>query len=129
MIIQVANAVSDADCRLLTTIYDRQAHLTHVRDHTGHAVVYWPQFREAPYAAELVPRLVDECLGHVTHQLRPADFLYPETVILTVLRAGGHHSRHADNCRENELGNWVANHTPQRDITAIYYLSDAFDGG
>ena len=57
------------------------------------------------------------------------DPLYPETVILAALGAGGHHSRHADNCRQNEQGDWVANHTPQRDVTAIYYLNDEFDGG
>jgi hypothetical protein len=31
MIIEVANAASDDDCRLLTTIYDRQLHLTNAR--------------------------------------------------------------------------------------------------
>ena len=41
MIIEVANVVSDDDCRLLTTIYDRQLHLTNARDHTGHPVLYW----------------------------------------------------------------------------------------
>jgi hypothetical protein len=112
MIIQVENAVSEADCHLLTTIYDRQCRLAKVTDHTGHAVVYWAELRDAPFAAEIVPRLVEECLCHITSQLRPADFLYPETVILTVLGAGGYHSRHADNCRQNEQGDWVANHTP-----------------
>jgi prolyl 4-hydroxylase len=43
--------------------------------------------------------------------------------------AGGHHSRHADNCRQNEQGDWVANHTPHRDVSAIYYLNEEFDGG
>src|SRR6266481_2325689 len=61
--------------------------------------------------------------------VQPADPLYPETVILAALGAGGHHSRHADNCRQNERGDWVANHTPQRDVTAIYYLNDTFEGG
>jgi predicted 2-oxoglutarate/Fe(II)-dependent dioxygenase YbiX len=45
------------------------------------------------------------------------------------LGAGGYHSPHADNCRQNEQRVWVANHTPQRDITVIYYLNDEFDGG
>ena len=30
---------------------------------------------------------------------------------------------------ENEQGDWVANHTPQRDVSAIYYLNDTFEGG
>ena len=129
MIIQVADAVSAEDCRRLRTMYDRHVHLTQVRDQTGYPVVYWPQFRAAPYAVEIVPRLVEECLANIDGQLRPAEPLYPETVILAAIGAGGHHSRHADNCRQNEQGEWVANHTPNRDVSAIYYLNDEFDGG
>jgi hypothetical protein len=55
--------------------------------------------------------------------------LYPETVVLAAIGPGGHHSRHADNCRQNEQGECVANHTPQRHISAIYYLNEEFDGG
>jgi hypothetical protein len=124
MIIQLANAVSDDDCRLLTAMYDRQAHLATIRDQTGHPVVYWEQFRDAPGGAEIVQRLVKECLCNILSQLQLADPLYPETVILAAIGAGGRHNRHADNCRQNEQGDWVANHTPQRDVSAIYYLND-----
>jgi predicted 2-oxoglutarate/Fe(II)-dependent dioxygenase YbiX len=129
MIIQVADAVSAEDCRRLMTLYDRNVQQAKVRDYTGHPVVYWPQFRDAPYAAEIVPRLVEECLFHTGSRLQLADPVYPETVILAAIGAGGHHSRHADNCRQNEQGDWVANHTPHRDVSAIYYLNDEFDGG
>ena len=63
MIIQVEHAVSNDDCLQLMAIYDRQAHLTNARDHTGQPVVYWEQFREVADAAEIVPRLVEQCLG------------------------------------------------------------------
>jgi hypothetical protein len=129
MIIQLANVVGAEDCRQLMTMYDRHVHLTKVKDYTGFPVVYWPQFRDAANAAEIVPRLVEECLRNIGNQLRPAELLYPETVILAAIGAGGHHSRHADNCRQNEHGDWVANHTPQRDMSAIFYLNDEFDGG
>ena len=129
MIIQLANAVSDDDCRLLMTMYDRQVHLATITDQTGHPVVYWEQFRDAPGGAEIVPRLVKQCLWNIFSQLQLADPLYPETVILVAIGAGGCHSRHADNSRQNEQGDWVANHTPQRDVSAIYYLNDEFDGG
>jgi predicted 2-oxoglutarate/Fe(II)-dependent dioxygenase YbiX len=129
MIIQVENAVSDDDCRRLMTIYDRHVQLTKVKDQTGHPVVYSAQFRDTPDAAEMVPRLVERCLCSIRRQLQLTDPLYPETVILAALGAGGHHSRHADNCRQNEQGDWVANHTPQRDVSAIYYLNDTFEGG
>jgi predicted 2-oxoglutarate/Fe(II)-dependent dioxygenase YbiX len=50
-------------------------------------------------------------------------------VLIAALGSGGHHSRHADNCRQNEKGDWVPNHTPQREASAIYYLNETFDGG
>jgi hypothetical protein len=129
MIIQLANAVTDDDCRLLMTMYDRQVHLATIRDNTGHPVVYWGQLRHAPGAAEIVPPLVETCMRSIGGQLQLTDPLYPETVILAALGAGGFHSRHADNCRQNEQGDWVANHTPQRDVSAIYYLNEEFEGG
>jgi hypothetical protein len=129
MIIQVENAVSAEDCRRLMTMYDRHVDLTEVRDYTGHPVVYWDQLRDVPDAAEIVPRLVEECLRHIGTRLEFKDPLYPETVILAAIGVRGCHSRHADNCRQNEQGDWVANHTPQRDVSAIYYLNDEFDGG
>jgi hypothetical protein len=103
--------------------------LTKVRDQTGHPVVYWPQFRDAADGAEIVPRLVEECLRNISDQLQLDGPLYPETVILAAIGAGGRHRRHADNCRQNEHGEWVDNHTPHRDVSAIYYLNDEFDGG
>ena len=129
MIIQVENAIGSEDCRRLMMIYDRHAHLAGFRGQTQFPDAYWRQLRKQPYAAGLVPRLVQHCLGHIDQQLRPAEQLYPETVILTALGVGGYHSRHADNCRQNEQGDWVANHTPQRDVSAICYLNGEFDGG
>src|SRR5262252_8554479 len=129
MIIQLEHAVSDDDCSLLTKTYDRQAHLTNTTDQTGHPVVYWDQLRDAPGAAEVVQRLVERCLCGIRHQLQLTDPIYPETVILAALGVGGYHSRHADNVRQNEDGDWVPNHTPQRDVSAICYLNDTFDGG
>ena len=89
MIIQLANAVSDDDCRLLMTMYDRQVHLATIRDQTGHPVVYWDQLREAPGAGKIVPRLVKECLCNLRHQLQLTDPLDPETVILAAIGAEG----------------------------------------
>jgi len=128
MIIQIPDAVGAEDGRRLMTIYDRHVHLATVKDQTGHPVVYWPEFRAAD-DAEIVPRLVEECLRNIDSQLRFTEPLYPETVILAAMGPGGRHGRHADNCRQNERGDWVANHTPHRDVSAIYYLSDEFEGG
>jgi 2OG-Fe(II) oxygenase superfamily len=128
MIIKAPNAVGAEDCLRLMAMYDRYVHLATVKDQTGHPVVYWPEFRAAD-DAEIVPRLVEECLRNIGSQLRPAEPLYPETVILAAMGAGGRHNRHADNCRQNEQGDWVANHTPHREVSAIYYLNDEFEGG
>jgi hypothetical protein len=72
---------------------------------------------------EIIPPLVAQCLRHLSNALDLADLLYPETVLLAALGPGGYHSKHADNCRQNETGDWVPNHTPQRDASAIYYLN------
>jgi hypothetical protein len=129
MIIQVENAVASEDLQRLMMMYDRHAHMPEVKDQTGFPVVYWPQLRDEPYAAGLVPRVLEDCLRRIDQQLRPAEQLYPETVILAAMGAGGHHDRHADNCRQDEGGDWVPNHTPHRDVTAICYLNDEFEGG
>jgi len=97
-----------------------------MKDQTGHPVVYWNQFRNAPRADEVVPRLVKVALRYASTFVDP---LYPETVVLAALPLGGRHSPHADNCRQNEEGDWVPNHTPQRDASAIYYLNNDFEGG
>jgi len=129
MIVQVANAACAEDCHRLVAIYDRHVHLTNTGKPTEFPVVYWPQFHRTSDGAEIVPRLVDQCLCLIGRQLQLSGQLLPETVILSALGVGGCHSRHADNCRQNEQGDWVANHTPQRDVSAIYYLNDEFDGG
>ena len=49
-------------------------------------------------------------------------------VVLTAMAPGGLHRRHADNSRQNQHGDWVANRTHQRDVSAIHYLNDAFEG-
>ena len=110
-------------------MYDQHAHLSATRDQTGHPVVYWCHFRDAPSADEIVRRLVGACLRYISSASIFVDPLYPETVVLAALPPGGCHSPHADNCSQNEEGDWVPNHTPQRDASAIYYLNDDFEGG
>ena len=50
-------------------------------------------------------------------------------VMLSRMGPGDYLVRHADNCRQDVSGNWVPNHTPHRDFSAAYYLSDDFEGG
>jgi len=81
MIIQVTEAISDCDCHRLMMMYDQHAHLSEIRDQTGHPVVYWSHFRDAPSANEIVPRLVKACLRYISSASIFADPVYPETVI------------------------------------------------
>jgi 2OG-Fe(II) oxygenase superfamily len=129
VILQLSEAVSDHDCEQLIGMYDRHVHLTNVRDQTGHPVVYWTHLGEAPNANEIIPRLVQGCLRRIIGSLQIGYPLYPETVVIAAVGVGGRHSLHADNCRQNEKGDWVPNHTPQRDTSAIYYLNETFEGG
>ena len=49
---------------------------------------------------------------------------YVEFTLLTEMRAGDCHILHADNQRQESNGEWVPNHTPWRDYTAILYLNN-----
>jgi predicted 2-oxoglutarate/Fe(II)-dependent dioxygenase YbiX len=128
MIIQVTETISDSDCQRLMMLYNQHAHFSGIKDQTGHPIVYWNQFRDEPSADDIVAPLVRACLGYISVSTF-VDPLYPETVVLAALPRGGCHSPHADNCRQNEGGDWVPNHTPQRDASAIYYLNNDFEGG
>jgi predicted 2-oxoglutarate/Fe(II)-dependent dioxygenase YbiX len=129
MVIQIENAVSENDCHRLIAAYNQYARITNVRDQTGHPVVYWEHTHDTSGADDVVARLVEGCLGKISGPLYSAKPLYPETVVLAAIGPGGHHSRHADNCRQNEQGDWVPNHTPQRVVSAVYYLNEEFEGG
>jgi 2OG-Fe(II) oxygenase superfamily len=58
--------------------------------------------------------------------------LYPEYTVLSAMRVGDRHTRHADRERRTADGGWEPNHTPYRDYTGIVYLNtqgSQFSGG
>ena len=85
--------------------------------------------RDVPAAGGIIARHITACLRYISSASIFVDPLYPEALVLAALPRGGCHSPHADNCRQNEEGDWVPNHTPHRDASAIYYLNDDFEGG
>src|SRR5215475_9137451 len=85
--------------------------------------------RRQACAHETLQKLIDVHHTRVFGSKQVSTSFYPETVVLATMGAGGHHPLHADNMRRNEKGDWVPNHTPHRDIAAIYYLNDDFEGG
>jgi predicted 2-oxoglutarate/Fe(II)-dependent dioxygenase YbiX len=129
MIIQIDDALGKDACRNFAKIYDSHAHRATQRDVTGHPVVHWFHIQNDPNANDALRRLVLDCLRLIYGSFRLSASLYPETVILATMGPGGRHPWHADNCQQNGQGDWIPNHTPQRDVSAIYYLNDDFEGG
>jgi 2-oxoglutarate-Fe(II)-dependent oxygenase superfamily protein len=119
MIVQFDQAISEQDCRSLVEIYERRIRGRNITD----------LYITAANPVELATPYMSECLDLCRTALNISERLYPETVLLTKLATGGLLRRHADNCRKNSRGEWVPNHTPNRDVSAIYYLNDDFAGG
>jgi predicted 2-oxoglutarate/Fe(II)-dependent dioxygenase YbiX len=68
----------------------------------------------------------------ITRRFAVAHPLYMEYTLLSSMRAGDSHQRHADRERRRDDGGWEPNHTPDRDYTGIVYLSSSalqFGGG
>jgi predicted 2-oxoglutarate/Fe(II)-dependent dioxygenase YbiX len=111
---QIQDAVSEPDCRALIEACGDHRELRRERI-TDASVV------------SLVERLASVCVDRARVVFRRS--LRAETILLARLGPGGRHRRHADNCRQNERGEWVPNHTPKRVVSAIYYLNSDFEGG
>jgi predicted 2-oxoglutarate/Fe(II)-dependent dioxygenase YbiX len=137
MIIQLENAVGGEDCHRLMELYDHNLSLSHDQyehllqegGHAGDPILFWHQIEDVTDAAQIVRRVVNDCSRKIIASFGLTDPLYPETVILTRFGPGAHHPPHADNSRQDEHGNWVPNHSPRRDVSAICYLNDDFEGG
>lgn len=134
MIIQIDDALSGGDCTRLVEIYDRHAGLSkeqygHLLDHAGDPILFSYQLDGVREVMETLRRVVAECSQQLIHAFGLPGLLYPETVILTRFGPGAYHPLHADNARQDEHGNWVPNHSPRRDLSAIYYLNEDFEGG
>jgi hypothetical protein len=129
MIMQLNNAITDYDCCCLTEIYRRHQQLSDEIDYSGHSVLHWFHLQRAEGASETLSRIVRGCVQKMGDYGSPIGPLYMETIFLTALGRGGWHPRHADNCSQDEFGNWRPNHTPNRHLSAICYLNSDFEGG
>jgi hypothetical protein len=122
LLVQVENTLASEDCRELMALYDRCAGHATGMDGTGHPVVY-PHDVPVPELA-LVRRVAEQGRRLAAAALAPGEPIYTETAILAAIGVGGRHPRHADNRRLDDDGRWVPNHTPHRDVSALYYLND-----
>ncbi len=83
-------------------------------------------------AHDLISAVRQRIAGLITRQFGVEQRMYPEYTLMTSMRAGDRHRRHADRERRRDDGTWEPNHTPYRDYTGLLYLSSAdlhFDGG
>ena len=129
MIFQVDGALDPAACRRLCDIYDRHRERAQITDYSGFPVLHWWDFETAPEIDHMMRVLMKQTEDRIVGFLPELAPIYPETLFLAYLGPGGCHPRHADNSEQREDGSWRPNHTPERDVSALYYLNDDFEGG
>jgi hypothetical protein len=122
------NALAPDRCQVLIDVYEEYAAVARQRDQFGNAIVYFADLFRRPEAGELLddavrPIVEAEEVRGVLGDVRL------ETACLARLGPGHWLPAHADNCRKNDAGIWELNHTPDRHLSALYYLNDDFDGG
>jgi predicted 2-oxoglutarate/Fe(II)-dependent dioxygenase YbiX len=129
MIFQFPDALDRSVCRELCDIYDRHARRAEMLDYSGFPVLHWYDFPDAPEVRDLLRPLIHATHRRIGESLPQLGTIHPETLFLAQLGPGGCHPRHADNSQQDADGSWVPNHTPQRDVSALYYLNGDFSGG
>jgi predicted 2-oxoglutarate/Fe(II)-dependent dioxygenase YbiX len=120
MIAQIDGAMSKEECEHWVGVFGQRKQGRDVR----------PELYFHPGTADekLLGRL-RSCTTLCRSLFDVSEKLFPETVILMQFLQGSQMGAHADNCRRDGKGEWVPNHTPDRDVTAIFYLSEGFTGG
>ena len=122
------NALSLEECTLLITLYDRYSELTSRRDYNSRPLLDYYTLRGADSkSASWVHGITMRCQKKVEVDFGTAE-LFVESFFVACLFTGDSHIPHADNERL-ENGEWIPNHTPQRDYTGIAYLNEDFTGG
>ena len=125
-ILQVPGFIEESRCQRLIAIFERFAPMATRCDYTGNPVVYLSDDfldedsrREIGDVASKCQDAVEGRFGRVCQ----------ETIVLAMLPPGGFHPPHADNCKCDDAGEWVPNHTHERQVSALVYLNDDFEGG
>jgi 2-oxoglutarate-Fe(II)-dependent oxygenase superfamily protein len=122
------NTLSSKECTFLIDLYDRYSELSPQRDCSGRPLLHYYTLRDLDSeSASWVYSVSLRCKEKIEADLRTPE-LFVESVLLACLWPGDSHIPHADNSRR-EHGQWLPNHTPQRDYTALVYLNDNFTGG
>ena len=112
------------------TAEDRKlADWAQITDYSGFPVLHWWDFETAPAISDMMRVLMKQTQDRIVGFLPELAPVYPETLFLAYLGPGGCHPKHADNSQQGEDGSWGPNHTPHRDVSALYYLNDDYEGG
>jgi len=123
-------------CGLLIDAFDRLA----VSDQRNGIRRSAQRTEISAYAIRAVSQVAHDLIGAarkgiaelITRQFGVSHPLYVEYTLLSSMRTGDRHQRHADRERRRDDGGWEPNHTPNRDYTGIVYLNSAalqFSGG
>lgn len=122
------NTLSSNECAFLIGLYDRYSALSLQRDSSSRLLLHYYTLREADSeSANRVYSITLRCKEKIEVGLHTPE-LFVDSVFLACLLPGDSHIPHADNARR-ENGQWLPNHTPQRDYTGLVYLNDNFTGG
>lgn len=126
--VTVETGILSADvCERLARTYDRCSSKAGIRDYNNNPVVYYDNSGLNAEEKADIRAAVNSVMGIISPQTDIP--IHPETVTLVRTSTGGHFIEHADNCKQMPDGTWMPNHTPNRHVTAICYLTENFDGG
>ena len=115
-------------CRFLIALYDRYSELACSRDYNCRPLLDYYTLRDVDSkSASWVYGITRQCKEKIEVHLSTRE-LFVESFFVACISSGDFHIPHADNERREE-GQWVPNHTPQRDYTGLVYLNDDFTGG
>ena len=122
------NTLSLEECDFLIGLYDHYSELSPQRDSSGRLLLHYYTLRDVnSESASWVYDVTLRCKEKIEVGLGTPK-LFVDSVFLACLLPGDSHIPHADNAR-SENGQWLPNHTPQRDYTGLVYLNDTFTGG
>lgn len=122
------NTLCVQECTFLIALYDRYAELSSSRGYKDRPLLDYYTLRDVDSeSASWVYEVTLRCKEKIEAYLNTPK-LFVESFFVACLFPGDLQIAHADN-EQRKHGQWIPNHTPQRDYTGVAYLNDDFTGG
>ena len=125
------NFSSPENCEELVRAFQQAVNQTmpisfDIRRMTNRTEIYCRYFNRigARQASDFLSMVRHQALNTTVEFFEIEKTCYVEFTLLTEMQPGDYHTLHADNQKQESNGEWVPNHTPQRDYTAILYLNN-----